>query len=281
MSFGEVVNKILHNSLDFKLQDVIDILLVAAAIYGLLLLTRKTRANQVLKGLGIFLILAQVCRMIGLTAVSWVINKFVEAGMIILVIIFQPEIRRALEHIGRNKIFSRFFGAEEEEEYSEVITEIENAVFDMSRHKVGALMVFENQTGLSDVIETGHIVDAKISTELIENIFFHNAPLHDGAMILKNDRIVAAGCFLPLTDNRNLDSELGTRHRAAIGLSEVSDARIIVVSEETGAVSLAHEGTITRYLDREQLRKILETIYNVSGSSKSKKIGGKNGQKDQ
>ncbi|MBR3295852.1 MAG: diadenylate cyclase CdaA [Clostridia bacterium] len=267
-------DKILNNNLNFKIQDAIDILLVATAIYGLLVLTRKTRASQVLKGLGIFLVLAQVCRWIGLSSMSWVLNKFIETGIIILVIIFQPEIRRALEHIGRNKMLSKLMGGgEDEDDFSETIAEIETATLDMSRHKVGALMVFENQTGLNDVIETGHIVDGKITAELIENIFFHNAPLHDGAMILNGERIVAAGCFLPLSDNRDIDSELGTRHRAAIGLSEISDARIIVVSEETGAISLAHEGTITRYLDRDELHKVLETIYNVN-NSKSKRIGG-------
>ena len=255
MGLKEIFEKIANNNLNFTILDAIDILLVAMAIYGLLKLTSKTRASQVLKGLGIFLVLAQVCKLIGLSAMSWALNMLIDSGVMISVIIFQPEIRRALEHVGRNKFFSMVAGSEVQD-YSREIEEIERAVLDMSKHKVGALIVFENKTGLNDVIESGHVVDARITSELLENIFFHNAPLHDGAMIIKGNRIVAAGCFLPLSDNRNLSSELGTRHRAALGISEISDAQVLVVSEETGVISLAHEGTLTRYLDIKALHRI-------------------------
>ena len=163
----------------------------------------------------------------------------------------------------------------ETKDFSREIEEIERAVLNMSKHKVGALIVFENQTGLQDVIESGQLVDARITSELLENIFFHNAPLHDGAMIIKEDRIVAAGCFLPLSDNRNLSSELGTRHRAGLGISEVSDAHILIVSEENGVISLAHEGNLTRYLDIKSLHEVLEEIYHVKERSARRLIGGK------
>lgn len=273
MGLKEIFEKIANNNLNFTILDAIDILLVAMAIYGLLKLTSKTRASQVLKGLGIFLVLAQVCKLIGLSAMSWALNMLIDSGVMISVIIFQPEIRRALEHVGRNKFFGMVAGSEVQD-YSREIEEIERAVLDMSKHKVGALIVFENKTGLNDVIESGHVVDARITSELLENIFFHNAPLHDGAMIIKGNRIVAAGCFLPLSDNRNLSSELGTRHRAALGISEISDAQVLVVSEETGVISLAHEGTLTRYLDIKALHELLEGIYHVRERS-SKRIGGK------
>ena len=274
MNLTEIFEKISNNVLNFTLLDLVDILLIAVAVYGLLKLTRKTRASQVLKGLGLFIVLAFACESIGLSAMSWVLNKFIEVGLIIIIIIFQPEIRRALEHMGRNKLFAMVSGTETKD-FSREIEEIERAVLNMSKHKVGALIVFENQTGLQDVIESGQLVDARITSELLENIFFHNAPLHDGAMIIKEDRIVAAGCFLPLSDNRNLSSELGTRHRAGLGISEVSDAHILIVSEENGVISLAHEGNLTRYLDIKSLHEVLEEIYHVKERSARRLIGGK------
>ena len=274
MNLTEIFEKISNNGLNFTLLDLVDILLIAVAVYGLLKLTRKTRASQVLKGLGLFIVLAFACESIGLSAMSWVLNKFIEAGLIIIIIIFQPEIRRALEHMGRNKLFAMVSGTEIKD-FSREIEEIERAVLNMSKHKVGALIVFENQTGLQDVIESGQLVDARITSELLENLFFHNAPLHDGAMIIKEDRIVAAGCFLPLSDNRNLSSELGTRHRAGLGISEVSDAHILIVSEENGVISLAHEGNLTRYLDIKSLHEVLEEIYHVKERSARRLIGGK------
>ena len=278
MNISDIIEKIFSNKLNFRLLDAIDILLVATGLYFLLSLTRKTRASQVLKGLGIFIILAQICKMIGLSAMSWVLDLFISSGLLIIAIVFQPELRRALEHVGRNN-FLNIFSIAEEKDYSREIEEIEKAVLNMAEQKVGALMVFENKTGLSDVIETGQILDASITNELIENIFFHNAPLHDGAMIIRKDRIVAAGCFLPLSDNRDLSSELGTRHRAGLGLSEVSDAYIIIVSEENGVISLAHEGMLDRYLDIKKLHELLEEIYVTKGRL-SKKIAGKVWKKD-
>lgn len=185
-----------------------------------------------------------------------------------LVIIFQPEIRRALEKIGTGKIFELGF-SESKSESEDVIAEIERAILNMSIRKIGALIVFEKKTGMREVIESGTSIGARISSELVENIFFPNSPLHDGAMIINGDKLVAAGCFLPLSDDKTISSELGTRHRAALGISEISDAVVLIVSEETGVISKAFEGTITRYIDRKALRKILEDIYAGTGGRPS------------
>ncbi len=246
-------------SFDFVV-DILDMALVAIIIYSLLKFTKKTRAMQVIKGLGIIIIVARICEYLQLQTMSWVLNYIINAGAVLLVIVFQPEIRRALEKIGRGKIFDIAFNHTPTETLSDVIEEIIKSVLNLSKHKIGALIVFERKTALGDVIESGTILNAAISSELIENIFFPNTPLHDGAMIIHDDVIVAAGCFLPLSDNKNLPSELGTRHRAGIGISEVSDCITILVSEETGVISMAKEGRLTRYLDSAELREILEDV---------------------
>ena len=273
MGLTEIFEKISNVNLNFTILDAIDILLLTATIYGLLRLTQKTRASQVLKGLGVFIVLTQLCKLIGLSAMSWALNLLIEAGVIIIVVIFQPEIRRALERVGRNKIFS-MVGGGEVKDYSREIEEIERAVLDMSKHKVGALIVFENHTGLNDVIESGHIVDARITSELLENIFFHNAPLHDGAMIIRDGRICASGCFLPLSQNYTISKEMGTRHRAALGMSENSDAVVVVVSEETGTISIAQGGVIERNFTIPQLEKRLyHEILRKDEGEQQKEVG--------
>lgn len=267
-----------NTAINFSIMDLVDILLVAGIVYGLLRLTSKTRASQVFKGLGFFIVLAWVCKLLGLSTVNWLLSSFIDAGAVLLVVIFQPEIRRAFEKVGRGGLFENPFVAEDSSSRP-YIEEIERAILNMSIRKIGALMVFEKKTGLKDVIESGNLIDARISSELIENIFFPNSPMHDGAMILRGEKIVAAGCFLPLSDNRQISSELGTRHRAAMGISELSDAYVLIVSEETGVISLAHEGTMTRYLDRKALHAILEEIYDHS-ILKSKRLRRK-GEKKQ
>jgi diadenylate cyclase len=166
-------------------------------IYGLLKITSGTRASQVLKGLGIFIVLAQLCELIGLSAMTWLLNTFINAGVVLLVIIFQPEIRRALERMGRGKIFDLPHNSFNAPDFGKETEEIERAILNMSKRKIGALIVFENRTGLKDVIESGSLIDAYITSELVENIFFPNSPLHDGAMIIRGNKIIAAGCFLP------------------------------------------------------------------------------------
>ena len=263
-----LIYAIKNSILQFQFVDAIDIILVAILVYYLLKITVKTRAIQVIKGLVVLVVLAQICEFVGFTTITWLLQSIVGAGAILLVIIFQPEIRRALEKIGTGKIFELGF-SESKSESEDVIAEIERAILNMSIRKIGVLIVFEKKTGMREVIESGTSIGARISSELVENIFFPNSPLHDGAMIINGDKLVAAGCFLPLSDDKTISSELGTRHRAALGISEISDAVVLIVSEETGVISKAFEGTITRYIDRKALRKILEDIYAGTGGRPS------------
>lgn len=273
---GDILQSIRISIGEFGIKDAIDILLVSFIIYGLLVITRKTRAMQVLKGLGVFLLFAMICQWIGLTAVSALLNYIIDAGAVIVVVIFQPEIRKALERIGRGRLFGIGFDNNIVSEDTQDIENIERAILNLSIRKIGALMVFERKTGLKDIIESGTTLDAKISSELIENIFVPNSPMHDGAMILKNNKIVAAGCFLPLSNNSQLSSDLGTRHRAGLGMSELSDAVVIIVSEETGIISKAHDGVLSRYIDRKALHGILNELYAApnTASKKVRSIGG-------
>ena len=263
--FGIITTSILQ----FRVLDLIDVLLVTVLIYQLIKLTRKTRASQVLKGVGLFVVFAGVCELIGLTMISWVLETFLSLGAVLLVVLFQPELRKAFERFGRGKIFVP--GASEEENLAPVVEELQRAILNMSKRKIGALIVFERKTGLRDVMESGIELNAQITSELVENIFFPKAPLHDGAMIVRKGMVAAAGCFLPISDNKSLPSELGTRHRAALGISEVSDCVVIIVSEETGAISRAEEGVLTRSLDLKTLRATLEDLF-VSAENNSSRL---------
>lgn len=215
---------------------------------------------QVLKGAGILLIAIILANWFKLTAISWLLNQAILAGSIALVVIFQPELRRALEQIGRGKFFKKH-GSVQNIELEEFADELVTAMRNLSGRRVGALILIEERTGLADIIATGTRLEALVSSALIENIFEPNTPLHDGAMIIRGTGIVAAGCFLPLSDNNSISKQLGTRHRAALGISEVSDCHAFVVSEETGVISVAHDGKLTRYLDEEQIREVLDSIY--------------------
>ena len=261
----EIYNSIVQSLSDFRLIDVIDILLLGVIIYWLLKLTSKTRAMQVLKGLGIILLAAWVADVLGLVGTYWVLNYVLNAGALVLVIIFQPELRRALAKLGRGTIE---IGATLAGNAQENIDNVLKAVLSLSKKRVGALIVFERKTGLKDVIESGTRIDAQISTELLENLFFINSPLHDGAVIIRDGRIEAAGCFLPLSENKQIGQELGTRHRAALGVSEVSDSVTLIISEETGVISVAQDGSLVRYLDSKAIRDLLEDLYMVKQSGK-------------
>lgn len=242
------------------LSDVADILIVAVIIYYLLMMTRQTRASAVLKGLVLLLVATFVSDLLGLTALNWLLMSVVNNGAVVLVILFQPELRKALEQIGRGAMRENSRSADSEDR-DRVIDEIIQCMTDLSRRRVGALIVFEQKTGLKDVIETGTAIDGKISAPLLENIFEPNTPLHDGAVVVRGTRVVAAACILTLTEGRGISRELGTRHRAAIGISETTDATVLIVSEETGIMSMARNGRITRHLDSKSLRTILEGIY--------------------
>lgn len=242
------------------LSDIIDILIVTVIIYFLLMMTRQTRASAVLKGLVVLLIATFVSDLLGLTALNWLLMSVVNNGAVVLLILFQPEIRKALEQLGRGAVRENSHAGEGEDQ-ARIIDEIIQCMTDLSRRRVGALIVFEQKTGLKDVIETGTAVDARISAPLLENIFEPNTPLHDGAVVIRGTRVVAGACILTLTEGRGISRELGTRHRAAIGISETTDAIVLIVSEETGIMSMARGGRLTRHLDTKSLREILEGIY--------------------
>ncbi|MBE3593186.1 MAG: TIGR00159 family protein [Thermoanaerobacter sp.] len=262
-----------------RINDLIDILIIAYALYRLILVIHKTRAEQLLKGLAVLIVITKVSEWLQLRTVNYILRNAMTVGVIALLIVFQPELRRGLESLGRSGFLGKnfFFFNEEEKDMSEVLGEICDAVQFLSRSKIGALIVLERETGLNELIETGIAMDSKISSELLINTFIPNTPLHDGAVIIRGDRIMAAGCFLPLTDNQNLSSELGTRHRAGIGVTEISDAVAIIVSEETGTISLAQNGRISRHLDAKTLKEVLSSIFEVKDTKKPvwKKWGNK------
>lgn len=240
------------------LVDYIDILIIAFLIYQLVLITRQTRAMQVLKGLAIIIVASYVSELIGLTALNWVLRSILNNGMVALLILFQPELRKALEQIGRSTKLDRPADRDESER---VVDEITQCLLRLAKRRVGALIVFEQRTGLKDVTETGTAIDSLISAPLLENIFEPNTPLHDGAVIIRGDRIVAAACVLSLSESSTISRDLGTRHRAGLGISESTDATVLIVSEETGIISMARGGKLTRHLDAESLRKVLRGMY--------------------
>ena len=250
--------------------DIADILVVAVIVYKVLMLTRDTRGSAVLKGLVLLLILVGISNLVGLTALNWLLMAVINNGPIVLVILFQPEIRKALEQIGRG---TRINVRRDEavEDANKLIDEIIRCLLSLSRRRVGALIVFENKTGLKDIIENGIMLDSKISAGLLENIFEPNTPLHDGAVVIRGDRIMSAASFLTLTD-ASISHDLGTRHRAALGVSETTDATVLIVSEETGIISMAKSGKLMRHLDQKTLRTVLEAMYMPKRKSTTKAI---------
>ncbi len=250
-----------------KFGDLIDIAILAVIIYQLVKVVRETRAIQLLKGIAIIFSAVLISDWLNLHALNYILGNTMQVGLFAIVVIFQPELRNMLERMGRSKagkIIDIVSGqGETENKTMRVIDELCEAAANMSKSKIGALVVIERETRLGDVIRTGSIVNADVSAALIENIFAPNTPLHDGAVIVRGDRIHTAGCLLPLTSNPNLSRELGTRHRAAIGVSETSDAMVVVVSEETGKISIAINGTLTRNLDKESLKRALMRVFNT------------------
>lgn len=244
----------------FNIINLLDILLVAYLIYRLFLLIKDTRAVQLIKGLVILLAAAAISRWLGLYTITWILDNIRTVVLVAIPVVFQPELRRALEQIGRGRFFVRSVANLGEEEVRHLVEQIVKAVTALARTKTGALIIIERKTGLKDYIETGIKIDGMVSSEVLSNVFVPNTPLHDGATIIRGDRLVAAGCFLPLTENYNLNKNLGTRHRAALGISEISDALAIIVSEETGVISFAAEGKLTRFLDDKSLTERLNQL---------------------
>lgn len=247
----------------FNFNDLVDIAIITVLIYALIKFVKETRAVQLLKGIVIIFLMLQVSDWFNLNVVNFVLNKTLEVGLLALVVIFQPELRHALEKVGTTSFGDLLPFANNEEniaEIEETITEISDVCQAMSASKTGALIVLQRKSRLNEVCNTGIKLDSTVTKELLGNIFYPKTPLHDGAVIIANNRVCAAGCLLPLTQNQALPSELGTRHRAAIGMSEQSDAIVIVVSEETGKISIARKGMLTRNYDRDSLIKTLRKL---------------------
>ena len=238
-----------------RITDIIDILIVAIAIYTIIKSFRKTRAAQLIKGIGVILVVTYLADWLQLNMISFVLGNVLQIGFVALVVIFQPELRRALEHVGRSK-FGNWF-TDEKSDYSDMVTEIVRASESMSKTNTGALIVFEKEVSLDDLLTGGTSINADVSSELLENIFVHNTPLHDGAVIIKNSKLYKAACVLPLSSNRDLSKECGTRHRAGLGISEQSDCVSLVVSEETGKISVMYNGNIMRNLSVANLKAFL------------------------
>ena len=282
----EILNSIFSVFKTIQIRDIVDILAIAILIFGLFKLIRETRAVQLLKGILLLLVLYFVSSLFGLTMLSSLLQTFFEASVIIIVIIFQPELRKLLEQMGRNntykkyiKIFSKHRKSDEwKKAVKKSIVDAADTSLLFSRSRTGALLVFEREIMLSDIASTGTIIDAETSVALFGNIFFNKAPLHDGASIIRDGKLYAAGCILPLTDNKNVDINLGTRHRAALGISEQSDAVVLVVSEETGIISLAVNGVLLRDFTRDSLidkleEFLLEDYLDDDEKNKEKKKG--------
>ncbi len=237
--------------------DVLDMAIVAFVVYHIFRFVRRSRSGQVVKAILLIVVALGVANLLQLQVVSFVLNNAVELGFIALVIIFQPEIRRFLEQMGSGKIKEMFVRETIDDELEYAIRETVEAYTSMSKDKVGALMVFERKTMLDDVLKTGTPLDARVSAELLKNLFWNKAPLHDGAVIVRNGRIVGAGCMLPMSGNVNISRDLGMRHRAGIGISENSDAVVALVSEETGSISVAINGMLKRHLAPATLEQML------------------------
>lgn len=241
-------------------KDIIDVVIVSYIIYKMILLVRGTRAVNLLKGIFVLVATWAISTWFNLYTLKWVMNQMFTFGIVTILIIFQPELRRVLEQLGRGNLFARSSSLERNV-ISEQIDGVIKAVQYMAKRKIGALIVFERQTGVSELIESGIQMESQITSELLINIFTPNTPLHDGAVIIRGNQIMAAGCYLPLSENPFISKELGTRHRAAIGVSEVSDALSVVVSEETGQVSLSINGMIVRDINEEALiSKLFEEL---------------------
>ena len=238
--------------------DVVDILVVAYIIYRVMKLLKDTSAARLAKGILILVLIMLFASFLHLTMISWLLRNALSVGVFAVVVIFQPELRRLLEQIGKGNFSRLIVPADAPDEVESMITATVSACADMSRTKTGALIVFERRERLGEIISTGTMVDAAPSAELIKNIFFKNSPLHDGAMVVRAGRVCAAGCVLPLSGNQSLSRDLGTRHRAAVGMSESADSVLVVVSEETGSISVAIGGMLKRHLSPDMLRKLLE-----------------------
>ena len=252
-----VIEDMLQQVTKMHWSDYLDILIVAFLLYKILPLIRTTGAMRIAKVILVVVVLAWVTGLLELYTISFILNQFLQVGLIAVVILFQPEIRRTLDHLGSMKI-KKFFGTEKvEQEMAPIVAQTVKACEVMSREKVGALIVFARDNRLDEYFKTGTMIDAQVSEQLLRNVFFPKAALHDGAVIIRDGRVAVAGCVLPLSDSKRLNADLGTRHRAGVGMSEVSDAVVVIVSEETGTISLAVGGVLKRHLPPQMLERML------------------------
>lgn len=247
-----------------KWTDLVEVLIISILLYKVLAWIKESKAWSLLKGIVIILLFVMVAAIFSMTTILWIAKNVFSVAVTAMVVVFQPELRKALEQLGRRKVLSSIFSFDNRiigERFSdETINEIARGSFEMGRSKTGALIVIAQNDLLTDYERTGIMLDSAISSQLLINIFEHNTPLHDGAVIVQGNRIVAATCYLPLSENMELSKELGTRHRAGVGISEVTDSMTVIVSEETGRVSVAYEGKLTRNVDIEQLKEMLRII---------------------
>lgn len=256
--------------------DVLEIIIISTVLYHIILWVRKTRAWNLLKGIAVLLLCYLMAYFLNMNVILWIFNKTLAIGITALAVVFQPELRKALEELGRKNFVTSLIPFEDSKD-KEVrfsdrsINEIVKATVELAKAKTGALIILEKDISLAEYERTGITIDSAISSQLLINIFEHNTPLHDGAVILRNDRIVSATCYLPLSDNLGLSKELGTRHRAGVGISEVSDSTTIIVSEETGKISVAIRGKLLRNVDGELLKKKMGELQGKSLEGKEKK----------
>lgn len=274
------VSELISNYLPLKIQitDIVEIILLSVLFYHVLLWMKNTRAWMLFKGILVILIATFIASVFNLSTIMWLLNKTLSVGIIAVVVVFQPELRKALEQLGKKNLFGELFSFDDEKKKMEgkfsdrTINELVKATFELARTKTGALIVIEGEINLEEYIRTGINIDSAISSQLLINIFEHNTPLHDGAVIIRGDRIVSATCYLPLSNNMELSKELGTRHRAGVGVSENSDAFTIIVSEQTGKVSVTRDGQITRNLDGDNLRRMLVKVQDKNVEAKRFKL---------
>lgn len=259
-SFGKLMSELNLSTLSIpavRVSDIIDILLVAVLIYVIMIWIKETRAWSLFKGIVVIIVISVLSYQLHFYTISWIIEKTLSVGIIAIIVLFQPEFRKALEQLGKGSIVTNIFANEDKSKLlSKTVEEIITAAVKMAKVRTGALIMIEQDVPVGDIEETGIPIDGLVSSQLLINIFENKTPLHDGAVVIRNNRVAAATCILPLTQNE-IGLDLGTRHRAAVGASEVSDANIVVVSEETGAISVAHSGKLYRNLSEDKLRKML------------------------
>lgn len=269
-SISIALNKISQIALKISINDAIDMLIIAYIFYKMLMFIKDTRAEQLFKGVIMLLVATQLSGMLKLHTLYWILVKILEVGFILPFIIFQPELRAGLEHIGRNTSIIKFGGhgdSDIDKDQDLVIAEMVDALYDLASRKIGALVVLEGKTKINEIVDTGTKIEGRVTKQLLCNIFIPNTPLHDGAVVVRDKKIKSAACILPLTQRKDISKELGTRHRAAIGVSEMSDCLTLVVSEETGSVSITRSGKIYRDVTRERLTNILKNLYKTKSEN--------------